>query len=237
MGRRPWKCYRVCKGKPWIKSRYCRGVPDPKIRIFDIGNRRAPVDKFPSVVHLVSKEKMQIAGEAMEAARITANRYLQRKCGKDGYHCRIRIQPFHVNRINKMLSCAGADRLQTGMRHAWGKPMGTCSRVDIGTCLMSARIRDNNVADAIEAFRRTGFRFPGKQQIIVGNTWGFTKFTKEQYRWLDKNKLLVRDGINAKRYNGRGTIRTQFATKDIVMERTELRKKYEESGLFDTTRT
>ena len=31
-----------------------------------------------------------------------------------------------------MLSCAGADRLQTGMRGAWGKPNGTVARVNIG---------------------------------------------------------------------------------------------------------
>ena len=31
---------------------------------------------------------------------------------KDQFHIRIRVHPFHVLRINKMLSCAGADRLQ-----------------------------------------------------------------------------------------------------------------------------
>lgn len=31
-----------------------------------------------------------------------------------------------------MLSCAGADRLQTGMRGAFGKPNGVCARVQIG---------------------------------------------------------------------------------------------------------
>jgi large subunit ribosomal protein L10e len=30
--------------------------------------------------------------------------------GKDSFHMRIRVHPFHVTRINKMLSCAGADR-------------------------------------------------------------------------------------------------------------------------------
>ena len=46
----------------------------------------------------------------MEAARICANKYLVKMCGKDGFHMRFRIHPFHVLRINKMLSCAGADR-------------------------------------------------------------------------------------------------------------------------------
>lgn len=54
----------------------------------------------------------------------------------------MRVHPFHVLRINKMLSCAGADRLQTGMRGAFGKPIGTCARVQIGQVLMSIRCKD-----------------------------------------------------------------------------------------------
>ena len=55
--------------------------------------------------------------------------------GKDFFHIRVRPHPFHVLRINKMLSCAGADRLQTGMRGAWGKSYGRCARCDIGQVL------------------------------------------------------------------------------------------------------
>jgi large subunit ribosomal protein L10e len=43
-----------------------------------------------------------------------------------------------------MLSCAGADRLQTGMRGAWGKPNGTVARVNIGQIIMSVRTRDSS---------------------------------------------------------------------------------------------
>ena len=49
-------------------------------------------------------------------------------------------------RINKMLSCAGADRLQTGMRGAFGKPQGLCARVAIGQILLSIRCKDQHVA-------------------------------------------------------------------------------------------
>jgi len=231
MGRRPWKCYRQQKGKPYIKSRYCRGVPDPKIRIFDIGNRKAPVELFPLVVHMISLEKNQIASEALEAARITANRYLTKQCGKDGFHLRVRAQPFHVNRINKMLSCAGADRLQTGMRHAWGKPMGTCARVKIGSVLMSVRLKEANKADAVESLRRTAFRFPGKQKILIGDNWGFTRFKRAQYEWLRDNKLLIYDGINAKRANAKGKLRT--TKPQFLIDKDELRLKLKESHLFD----
>lgn len=63
-------------------------------------------------------------------------------CGKDGFHMRVRKHPYHVVRINKMLSCAGADRLQTGMRGAFGKPQGLVARVDIGDVLISVRVRE-----------------------------------------------------------------------------------------------
>lgn len=52
MGRRPARCYRVSNGKPYPKSRYNRGVPDAKIRIYDVGRKRAGVDEFPVIIYL-----------------------------------------------------------------------------------------------------------------------------------------------------------------------------------------
>ena len=83
---------------------------DPKIRIYDLGAKKTHVDTFPLCVHLVSDEYEQLSSEALEAGRICANKYMVKHCGKDQFHIRIRLHPFHVLRINKMLSCAGADR-------------------------------------------------------------------------------------------------------------------------------
>ena len=77
-----------------------------------------------------------------QVANWFTHRYLVKVAGKEGFHLRVRAHPFHVVRINKMLSCAGADRLQTGMRGAWGKPNGTVARVHIGQILLSVRTRD-----------------------------------------------------------------------------------------------
>ncbi|XP_010846365.1 PREDICTED: 60S ribosomal protein L10-like [Bison bison bison] len=117
MGRRPARCYRYCKNKPYPKSRFCRGVPDAKIRIFDLGRKKAKVDEFPLCGHMVSDEYEQLSSEALEAARICANKYMVKSCGKDGFHIRVRLHPFHVIRINKMLSCAGADRSSSQKGH------------------------------------------------------------------------------------------------------------------------
>jgi large subunit ribosomal protein L10e len=75
---------------------------------------------------------------------------------------RIRVHPWHVLRINKMLSCAGADRLQQGMRGAFGKPLSRAARVDIGKIIFSIRVGDANVKNAFEALRRAKFKFPGR---------------------------------------------------------------------------
>ena len=93
MGRRPARCYRYCKNKPYPKSRFCRGVPDAKIRIFDLGRKKAKVDEFPLCGHMVSDEYEQLSSEALEAARICANKYMVKSCGKDGFHIRVQLQP------------------------------------------------------------------------------------------------------------------------------------------------
>merc|ERR1712225_10192 len=181
MARRPARCYRYCKNKPYPKSRFNRGVPDPKIRIFDLGRKRANVDEFPLCIHLVSNEYEQLSSEALEAARICANKYLVKVAGKEGFHLRVRAHPYHVARINKMLSCAGADRLQTGMRGAWGKPNGLVSRIDIGEPILSIRTKESNKANAYEALRRSKMKFPGRQKIYRSKKWGFTKFGTEEF--------------------------------------------------------
>ncbi|CAI5495151.1 unnamed protein product [Closterium sp. Naga37s-1] len=206
MGRRPARCYRQIKNKPYPKSRYCRGVPDAKIRIYDVGMKKRGVDEFPYCVHLVSWEKENVSSEALEAARIACNKYMTKYAGKDAFHLRIRVHPFHVLRINKMLSCAGADRLQTGMRGAFGKPQGVCARVAIGQVLLSVRCKEANAAVAAEALRRAKFKFPGRQKVIASRKWGFTKIARADFvKWKQENRL-VHDGVNAKLLGNHGPL-------------------------------
>ena len=91
---------------------------------------------------MVSDEYEQLSSEALEAARICANKYIVKTAGKEAFHMRVRVHPFHIVRINKMLSCAGADRLQQGMRGAWGKPYGCVARVNMCVIIFTLRIRD-----------------------------------------------------------------------------------------------
>jgi large subunit ribosomal protein L10e len=206
MGRRPARCYRVAKGKPYPKSRYNRGVPDPKIRIYDIGKKKANVDVFPFSVHIVSDEVEQITSEALEASRISANKYLTKHVGKENFHLRCRIHPWHVLRINKMLSCAGADRLQAGMRRAFGKSYGKAARVKIGTIIYSVRLKEQHIKPALEAFRRAKNKFPGRQKLVVSNKWGFTPLTRLDYVKRRDEGTVISDGSSIKLVRNKGPL-------------------------------
>lgn len=206
MARRPARCYRYCKNKPFPKSRYNRAVPDAKIRSYDLGRKRATVGEFPLCVHLVSNEYEQLTSEALEAARITANKYITKMSGRESFHMRIRVHPFHVLRINKMLSCAGADRLQQGMRGAWGKPAGLAARVDIGQVIVSVRTKDSNKAVVVEALRRARYKFPGQQKIIISKKWGFTPLNREDYVKKAEAGEIIDDGAYVKFLNRHGPI-------------------------------
>merc|ERR1712137_685076 len=206
MGQRPFKCYRYQKNKPYPKSRFNRGVPDPKIRIYDAGRKKYGVDEFPFAAHMVSMEKEQLSSEALEAARVACNKYMVKTAGKDSFHLRIRVHPWHVLRINKMLSCAGADRLQTCMRGAFGKTYGTVARVEIGQILLSVRARDVHQAQVMEALRRAKYKFPGRQRLCVSENWGFTKLKRETYERYKKEGRLAKDGISVKVIPSKGPL-------------------------------
>ncbi len=204
MGRRPAKCYRYIKGKSYPKSRYNRAVPDPKLRFYDGGFKKAQWDYFPLCIHLVSDEQEQITSEALEACRVATNKYLVTKLTKDGFHIRMRKHPWHVLRINKMLSCAGADRLQSGMRGAFGKAYGKACRVKIGDLLCSIRVKKEHAAIAFEALRRGKNKLPGRQKIFVSKNVGFTNYTKTQIDELIQEDRLIYQGnhINAEKKRG-----------------------------------
>jgi len=126
--------------------------------------------------------------------------------GKEGYHIRIRAHPFHVIRQNKMLSCAGADRLSSGMRGSYGKPMEMAARIAIGQIIISVRAKDNNAPHVIEALRRSKFKFPGVQKIMRSNKWGFTKFDREVYVRGRKEGWLKHDGVTIKYVSEHGPL-------------------------------
>ena len=170
MGIRPARCYhhlkrpntRFSKRRP--KKSYVKGVPDPKIHHFDMGNLKGAM-KFPSVFHLVLKGPIQLRHNALEAARVSCNKYLSDNIGIDNYFMKIRIFPHHVMRENPLATGAGADRFSTGMQKAYGKPIGRAARVRTGQEVITVRTIEGKDAIVKEALRRAKMKLSGLYRI------------------------------------------------------------------------
>jgi large subunit ribosomal protein L10e len=112
---------RISKRK---QKSFIKVVPPQKIVKFSMGNEKALNEgKLPYELIVVSTENVQIRHNALEACRQYINKKLEK--GLAGQYV-FRVVPFphHIQRENKMLTGAGADRMQTGMQLSFGKSMG-----------------------------------------------------------------------------------------------------------------
>lgn len=165
---RPARCYRRIKGPPYTKLDYIHGAPYVQIPKFDMGNTsRAAREGFSVVAKLVSAEAGQIRMQALEAARQIAYKYLSVKVGDANYYFRLEVYPHHVLRENKMLAMAGADRLQEGMRLAFGSPAGRAARVERDQVLMTIEFKPEHLPHIKEALRRASSKLPLPTRLIV----------------------------------------------------------------------
>ncbi|MBL7206588.1 MAG: 50S ribosomal protein L16 [Candidatus Aenigmarchaeota archaeon] len=132
MAMRPAKCYKKLERPYTRQSRkkprkgYVKGVPASKITKFESGNKKK---KFPLKLTLVSKEEAQVRSNALESLRIAANKIMTDNVGVENFMLKILIVPYHVLRENTLATGAGADRYQTGMKKAYGKPIGIAARI------------------------------------------------------------------------------------------------------------
>jgi large subunit ribosomal protein L10e len=140
------------------------GVPGSKITLFDMGNLSRD---FPVSLSLTAEEACQIRHNALEAARISANRYLIRQVGRMNFHLKIRLYPHQVLRERKLATGAGADRVSSGMRGAFGKAVGTAARVKTGQRIISVGVEERNFDMAKEALRRASYKLPTPCKIMI----------------------------------------------------------------------
>lgn len=152
---RPGKIDRKTNNPSYTRREYIRVLPHIKISHFDTG----PNDKFPYEVSLIVKNDVQIRHNSLEAARIAANRYMEKKTGED-YHLKIRVYPFQVLRENPVATGHHADRYGNGMRLSFGKPISRAARVKRGQKVMTLYVHEKGVLRAREAIRRAAMKIP-----------------------------------------------------------------------------
>jgi large subunit ribosomal protein L10e len=149
---RPYTRISKYRAKSFVRAR-----PHCRIVRYDMGDLSKT---FDTVVVLKSKSDLQIRDAAIEAARQTSNRLLQKRIGKNGWLMKIRLYPHHILRENPLASGAGADRMSTGMARAFGKPIGVAAQVRKGQVMLQVETTKNFTDVAKESLRRAATKMP-----------------------------------------------------------------------------
>jgi large subunit ribosomal protein L10e len=157
------KNYRTIKGMAYTSKKFAPGAPNPKVARFTTG--KASTD-YDFMLRLISEGRVQVRHNALEAARVAANKKMG-LIGEENYFLVVKTYPHIILRENKMIATAGADRLQEGMRKAFGKPIGLAARVGIGDTILELSVRTDNLEKAKEALWAASTKLPMKTTTQV----------------------------------------------------------------------
>jgi len=168
MSRKPGSMYRRVRGQLSTRKEYMGGIPNSRITQFVLGNKKSD---FPITVSLITNEECQVRHNALEAARITSNRTMDKKVGAANYRLVVRTYPHVVLRENKQATGAGADRVSQGMRAAYGKIVSVAAKLNRNQVLMTIETTEQNIDYAKDALRKAGMKIPSPCKIqITDNT-------------------------------------------------------------------
>lgn len=156
---RPYTRWSKKRSKAFVKSR-----PGKSVVKFDMGNLQKGGSGFDITLCLTSKDSVQVRANAIEAARTNMLRKIEAKLGRENFHLKIKMHPHQAIRENKLAAGAGADRLSTGMKHSFGKIVGTAARVFKGSSIVEL-----SLGKEYEAFGREMLK-GGNQKLPLSST-------------------------------------------------------------------
>ena len=145
---------------PTTNKKYEKGSPMVKIAKFVSGN---PKNDYDVKLRLVSTMKVQMRHNSIEAARVAAHKIIANE--EETYFLEVKVYPHCILRENKMIATAGADRLQEGMRKAYGKPTSLAARVKIGESVLDLSVMNERLATAEAAFKTAASKLPAPMRI------------------------------------------------------------------------
>lgn len=145
---------------------FIKAVPPQKIVKFEMGKSELfAKGKLPQVVEVVSTENVQIRHNALEACRQFINKKLEKEMNGQ-YFFKVIPYPHHIQRENKMLTGAGADRMQTGMQLSFGKTVGKAAIVKAGTTIFKIAVPTPKAATFTrKVIKQVNSKLPGKIRI------------------------------------------------------------------------
>lgn len=151
---KPASMYRAISKPPYTRREYITGIPATKVAQYQMGDRDADPDDYPVQMSLIVEEDCQIRHGALEASRLSANRFLIKQLGEESYKMTLRRHPHHVLRENKQATGAGADRVSDGMRLSFGKVVDLAARVHAGDRLFTLWCDVDDAEVGRDALRR-----------------------------------------------------------------------------------
>ena len=147
----------------YSRKDFVPGAPNSKVARFTTGK---PSDNYDYNIRLISEGKVQIRSNALESARVAANKKLA-LIGEENYLLTVKTYPHIILRENKLIATAGADRLQEGMRKAFGKPIGRAARIAIGQVVLELSAKAENLEKGKEAIHAASAKLPMKTHVEV----------------------------------------------------------------------
>ena len=156
--------YRSKRGMVYTRKEYIKGTPNPRIVKFTTGTQN---DEYDAILELKTKERVMIRDIALEAMRVTLNRNLARLLGEKTYQFTIVTYPHHVLRENRMMTGAGADRLQEGMRRGFGKIMGRAADLKKDQPIIAVKTFKEKIDLARKALITTASKVPKGAYVAV----------------------------------------------------------------------
>ena len=142
---------------------YIKAIPPSKLVRYDMGDAKKV---FPYRIDLIVQAPIQIRHNAIESGRLVVNRQLNIALGNN-FFFKVRVYPHHVLRENKMITGAGADRMQTGMQRAFGRPVGIAAQLKERQPLFSVHVEESDVQTAKKALHKAAPRMPGRYSITI----------------------------------------------------------------------
>lgn len=170
MGLRPARTCRAVSKQAWTRfsrkrprKSYVKSMPHLALNITAMGNAGG---YYTHRVDLVAKDDIQIRDNALESARMAVNKMFETNIPND-YFFFVRVYPHHVIREVKLVFGAGADRIQKGMKHAWGRPSDRAARLKPGGVVFTTHVKEQNIPLVKMAYRLAKIKLPGQYAVRV----------------------------------------------------------------------
>jgi len=146
---------------------YIKTVPPQSIVKFSMGSWALLKEgKLPHVLTMVAEESAQIRHNALEACRQYIDKQMDTNLPGQ-YFFRVIPFPHHIQRENKMLTGAGADRMSSGMQLSFGKAAGKAALVKEGSGIFMIATTNEKAIQVVRGIlKRVKPKLPCRTKVI-----------------------------------------------------------------------